>query len=209
MNGIYVSGFSNPSIDWINPDGGISPCLGTPLPDNTTAFALFFTPVLQLLGPHFWYAQDYYSTPFFDLIRDDNMEEQLDLARILFPVNQQSNSTTVYSRNCMLFRPSVLPAWSNFIIDDWCVLIGLEGPESRAVSVSKKLAATLQHKDYTKRVRQCYDLILQHATVAFFCIDGISWEFYSREEHLLVSAKSHINATGSFHIRPTILETRQ
>ncbi len=187
MNGLYITDFSNPSIKVLGEER-VEPCPGADLPAGTRAFSAFFAPTLEQAPRYYWLTDGWESSPFVELFLRDNGEQLYD--QLAVPGAQGP-----------LFRPGILPFRASYLYDDWCNLVGLEKPQEDAVERARQI---MTHPDET----QNYELVCEHSPLAFYCIDGRSWEIYARDADLLAATARHVRSLGPFTIEPCNLMTR-
>lgn len=189
MRGICIS-FNprNVGFIWPKPTDPTPPVYAVP-PDDT-AFCFFFRPVFPYLPDLYWFASGFESTPFVQLINEDGGEERLDAARVDIGLNQIS---------AVLHRPGTLPELAPYVYNDWIDLIGLRSSEADAVAAARRLAGA--RKDFDRYVNE-------EAELAFYCVDGFSWEFYTRDPTLLALITHPLEGVAGIGIRPCDLRDR-
>jgi hypothetical protein len=166
MRGICID-FNPPNVGTIWPE----PADPTPsvqsIPPDDTVFCFFFRPVFPYMRDLYWFAANFYSTPFGGVTYEDGGEARFDAARMDIGLDDG---------NYALFRPGTLPELASQIGNDWLDLIGLRCSEEEAISTARQLSA--EQGDFDRYV-------VRNTELAFHCMDGFWWEFYPRDPALL------------------------
>ncbi|MEL7060770.1 MAG: hypothetical protein AAGN46_12160 [Acidobacteriota bacterium] len=191
---------------------GATSCPGIALPSSEGAFSYFFRPALERAPSLFWFARNYINPPFMNLwLQSDEGEQEFDAHQIEVAVAEEQQESDA-SGDGLLFRPPVLPAWANHVPDDWCEIHGLSGPETEALEIARAFRRVQAHSGFKNPhadVWPTYELVENHAVLAFYCIDGFSWEIYSQDPHLLALTRRHVESCGPSVIEDALLATRE
>lgn len=192
MNGIYIS-FNNQNIKsiWPSEDKHIKTKSLNPIPSGQRAFEFLFRPIFDNLEPLYWLALSFVSTPLNELLFTENGEEKLE------------ELMEAYLDSAILFRPSTLPCFAHYVCSDWIDLIGI--PQTNDVS---DLARDFIERSSSPIKASYYDLIKSQSKICFFCVDGFSWELYSKDETLISKVVKNIENVSGFYLKHSSLEKR-
>jgi hypothetical protein len=170
MRGICVN-FDNPNIRTIWPDR----TAGATLEQNVvpfaggSRFAHYFEPLDSIMGDLFWFAHCWQSSPFVDLIFEPGGEECLNRYQVDHPRFDDTSAS--------LFCPGCLPRLAQWLRDDWIDLLGYTSGDANAGEIADELFDAHQRGE-----EAYYGAIEKLVRLCFFCVDGMWWEFYSKDQ---------------------------
>lgn len=168
MKGICIS-FNPSNVGSVWPVRSDTPPAVHAVPPDDTPFCFFFRPVFPYMRDLYWFASGFYSSPFVRRSRNEAGEEELEaVGRMEVGLDDDNEA---------LHRPGTLPDLASSVHNDWINLIGLRLDEDEAVSVARRLSAA-EEKEFDRYVGE-------EAELAFYCLDGFSWEMYPRDPALL------------------------
>lgn len=189
MRGVCIS-FSPRNVGTIWPESADANPLDCGVPVDETPFCFFFRPVFPHMRDLYWFASGFQGTPFCRLIAEDDGIQRLEEAQVY---------TGLDSSNFVLHRPGTLPELAPYLTNDWIDLIGLRGTEPEAVATACELAKA------SDGFGRCVDEV---AELAFFCAQGILWEFYSRDPSLLDLVVASLRPVAGLGIQSCELRRR-
>jgi len=207
MKGVYV-GFANRNRHSIWPEEAVrqEATQYYPIPEGTNAFTYLFQPVLDKLGPLYWYAWGFESTPFVSLIYEE--EGGIDRLESLM-VHQTPEGAATQS---LLYAPGTLPDLAPYLYDDWVYLVGLDPSRCDPMAAARRLNG---HRDNARSYRPgrselpaFHDAVEELAEMCFICVDGISWELYAHEYELVSRVVEHLRGRRGFDMRECELRER-
>jgi hypothetical protein len=145
-----------------------SPGCAVPIgfPDDTSAFALFFAPILPRIQTIHWL---YHSWPF---VRGD---EEFDREVAKLPPNNGE-----YNEGFGYIPPDLLlPRFARYVTNDWASFYGFhQKPDA------KKFFEAMPDGQDGAFLSRTVDL-------CFFNVDAVWWDFYSRDESLIAAVRKH------------------
>jgi hypothetical protein len=161
------------------------------IPPDDTAFCYFFRPVFPHMRELYWFASNFYSSPFSGVMYEEGGERRYDALRMDIALDDG---------NYALYRPGTLPELAPYVHNDWINLIGLRCSEEDAISTARQLSC--EQGDFDRYV-------VRNTELAFHCMDGFSWEFYPRDSALLDLVTGPLLETPGVDIRSCNLHNRQ
>lgn len=168
--------------------------------DGLGDFDLFFSPVLERLESLHWFVSGAsFTTPeewdrVFDETQDRYRGPELD--------ELDGHIYAEIGTGVFLARPGFLPKYSRYLIDDWCEIIGLEGPVD---DVGGFTASYGRETSYEERIAA----LEPAASACFFCIDGVYWEFFSVDAHLVDTVRDWVETLPEVEAWPRSLADKQ
>ena len=206
MKGVYI-GFPNRNRRSIWPEEAVrrEATQYYPIPEGTNAFTYLFQPVFDKLGPLYWYAWGFESTPFVSLIYEEGGEERLDSLL----VHQTPEGAATQS---LLYAPGTLPDLAPFLYDDWVYLLGLGPSRCDPMAAARRLDglrdSTRLYWPEHSELPAFYDAVEELAEMCFICVDGASWELYARQYDLVSWVVEHLRGRRGFDVRECELRER-
>lgn len=197
MQGVRI-GFDNPNIKTIWPDraAGVSTNQTRAVPAGRSRFAHYFEPICPLMTDLFWFAQRWAASPFVDLIFEPGGEERLDRYQVDHPRFDNTSAS--------LLRPGCLPALADWLRDDWIDLLGFApGGTDPGVIADELFDADDHGKD------GYYAAIEKQVSLCFFCVDGFSWEFYSKDQGAVTQVFEHVRLMEGVNLKRARLLDRE
>ena len=190
MRGICID-FNPPNVGTIWPE----PVDPTPpvhaVPPDENPFCYFFRPVFPHMRELYWFASNFYSTPFSGIIYQEGGESRYDAVRIDIGLDDG---------NYALYRPGTLPELASYIHNDWIDLVGLRCSEEEAIATARQLSC--EDAEFERYV-------VRNTELAFHCMDGFRWEFYPRDASLLDLVTRPLQETPGVDIRSCDLYNRK
>lgn len=190
MRGICID-FNPPNVGtiWPEPVDSTPPVYAVP-PDDT-AFSYFFRPVFPHMRELYWFASNFYSSPFSGLTYEEGGESRYFALRMDIGLNDG---------NYALFRPGTLPGLASHMHNDWINLIGLRCSEEEAIATARQLSC--EEGDFER-------FVVGSTELSFHCMDGFWWEFYPRDAALLDLVTRPLQETPGVDIRSCDLHHRK
>ena len=183
--GVRLSGFSNPAIHVLSEDG-VSACPGRRVPKGRSAFQYFFEPVAEHLDELFLLAGHGQSVFVSGIAGDPGLgpaEMDAEWRRWVVELPEARRGAEPYGgSDLVLFRPGAFRRWGHTVNDDWCRIIGLQGPEVDATALATELISRDADKTGNSAFRQ---LAIEQSTAIISCVDGRAWEFHAASDHLV------------------------
>jgi hypothetical protein len=161
------------------------------VPPDDTAFCYFFRPVFPHMRDLYWFAANFYSTPFSGIMYENGGDDRLSAARMDIGLDDG---------NYALHRPGTLPELAPYIHNDWINLIGLRCSEDDAIATARQLSG--EQGEFDRYVDRNTEL-------AFHCMDGFWWEFYPRDSALLELVTRPLQNVSGVDIRSCDLHNRK
>jgi hypothetical protein len=97
--------------------------------------------------------------------------------------------------------PGFLQAYARYLSDDWCEVFALSELPAEPAELLKSLATA---KSPARFMRDH-----PRVTAGFCCVDGMFWEFLSRDPELLGTVKDSLGDRSDLSIVPAVLETTE
>jgi hypothetical protein len=124
----------------------------------------------------------------------------IDGAVFAFPEREAAafeSEVLVAHLECRLMRAGFLERWARCLTDDWCDIIGFPALPGDQDALVRACAGQPKERMLAEA---------PGADLAFFCIDGMYWEFYARAEPLLEVVREHLSSRQDLRLRDVCLE---
>ena len=190
MRGICID-FNPDNVGTIWPEPADPTPLVHAVPPSETAFSYFFRPVHLQMRELYWFAANFYSTPFSGIMYEEGGESRYDALRV--DIGRDDG-------NYALYRPGTLPALARHVHNDWIDLIGLRCSEEEAIATARQWSS--EQGEFDRYVDR-------HTEMAFHCMDGFWWEFYPRDPALLDLVTRPLQDVPGVGIRSCDLHNRK
>lgn len=208
--GLRIGGFSNPTVHEITAEG-VKPWPGAPLPPGRSAFQHFFAPVFPYLDSVFLLSGSEGSPFAGGFVSETGDAEEMDaeLARWIVdvPMDGSLPPQVLEQPRPILHRPGVVSAGAHTFYDDWWTLIDLGPTEDEAVRIATTLVhLELDDTSWEENRARFRGTVLAEARSVMQCIDGLLWDFYTKDASLLEVVEKHARASGPYTVTAVPLE---